>query len=303
MSWATGLIFDIKHFAVHDGPGIRTTIFLKGCPLRCKWCHSPESQNPQPEIITHPERCIACGECINSCPTGALIEPGKINLEECSLCGECVDVCYAGALELIGTIYSVEDVLREVEKDRILYETSGGGVTLSGGEPSAKPEFAAQLLEALKERGIRTALDTCGHAPWETLEKLLAYTDLVLYDLKHLDPEAHREYTGQTNELIVSNLKRITVSGDQALNVRIPLIPGFNDSEEHLKRMGKFLTGLKRVDAVELLPYHRLGVPKYESLGRDYILSHVMPHNRERLLEIRSLFSGFGLNVVLEGVE
>lgn len=239
---------------------------------------------------------------MNSCPMGALIEPGKIDLENCSLCGECVKACYTGALELIGSIYTVEDVLREVEKDRLLYETSGGGVTLSGGEPSMQPEFAAQLLEALKERGIHTALDTCGHAHWENLERLLAHMDLVLYDLKHMDPETHCEYTGQTNELVISNLKRITASGDQTLNVRIPLIPGYNDSEEHLKRMGHFLTCLNCVDTVELLPYHRLGVQKYESLGRDYILGHVLPQNEERLLEIQSLFSGFGLKVILEGV-
>lgn len=240
---------------------------------------------------------------MNSCPTEALTEPGKINLNECSLCGECVKACYSGALELMGSTYTVEDVLREAEKDRLLYETSGGGVTLSGGEPSAQPEFAARLLETLKQRGFHTALDTCGHTPWENLEKLLAHTDLVLFDLKHLDPEAHRRYTGQTNELIISNLKRITASGDQALNVRIPLIPGCNDSEEHLENMSHFLTGLNRVDYVELLPYHRLGVPKYESLGRDYMLSHAVPQNKERLLEIRNLFGGFGLNVILEGVE
>ncbi|MFQ6053213.1 MAG: glycyl-radical enzyme activating protein [Candidatus Bathyarchaeia archaeon] len=303
MGGAVGLVFDIKHFAVHDGPGIRTTIFLKGCPLRCRWCHSPESQNPQPEIAVHPERCISCGECVNSCPTGAIREPGDIDRGECTLCGRCVDACYAGALELIGSPYTVEEILVEVEKDRVLYETSGGGVTLSGGEPTAQPEFAGRLLEALKERGIHTALDTCGHAPWGTVERLLAHTDLVLYDLKHMDAEAHRELTGRTNELIISNLERIAASMDQALNVRIPLIPGCNDSEEHLRRMIRFLTGLRRVDAVELLPYHTLGVPKYGSLGRSYSLSHVAPHGRERLLEIRDLFSASGLKVVLEGVE
>lgn len=240
---------------------------------------------------------------MNSCPTGALTEPGKINQKECTLCGECVNACYAGTLELIGAPYKVEDVLREVEKDRVLHETSRGGVTLSGGEPIAQPEFVAHLLKALKEGNIHTALDTCGHAPWETLEKLLAHTDLVLYDLKHMDPEAHRELTGHTNKTIISNLKRITASGNQALYVRIPLIPGYNDSEEHLKRMSQFLSGLRRVDAVEILPYHRLGVPKYKALGWDYSLSHVLPYEKEELLEIRALFRETGLKVVLRGVD
>jgi len=303
MSGTKGLIFDMKHFAVHDGPGIRTTIFLKGCPLRCKWCHSPESQNPHPEIIIHPEKCIGCGECVNSCQTGALTEPGKINREKCTLCGDCVEACYAGALELIGMPYTVEDILKEVERDKVLIEISGGGVTLSGGEPAAQPEFTAQLLEALKERGYHTALDTCGHTPWETMQKLLVHTDLVLYDLKHIDPEIHEEFTGRNNELIISNLKRISASGVPALIIRIPLIPGCNDSDDHLRIMSQFLSSLRSVETVELLPYHRLGVPKYEALGRDYSLSHVKPDEKKRLLEIRALFNEFGLKTVLEGVD
>ena len=203
---------------------------------------------------------------------------------------------------MIGMPYPVEDILRELEKDKVLIETSGGGVTLSGGEPAAQPEFTAQLLEALKERGYHTALDTCGHAPWGTLQKLLVHTDLVLYDLKHMDPETHEQLTGRNNELIISNLKRISASGVPAIIVRIPLIPGYNDSDGHLKRTSQFLSSL-RIETVELLPYHRLGVPKYEALGRDYSLSHVVPYERERLLEIRALFSGFGLKTVLEGVD
>jgi pyruvate formate lyase activating enzyme len=188
----TGVVFDVKHFAVHDGPGIRTTIFLKGCPLRCAWCHSPESQSLRPEIAHSPDLCIGCEACVEACPNGAqTLGPDKILRDLCTGCGSCAEVCYAGALTLYGRRATVEELIEEVGKDRLLYETSGGGVTISGGEPIMQPRFASALLEALKREVYHTALDTCGQVEWKTLEKILEDVDLVLYDLKQMDPVSH----------------------------------------------------------------------------------------------------------------
>jgi len=303
MSKVTGLVFDVKHFAVHDGPGIRTTVFLKGCPLRCKWCHSPESQSPRVEIAFHPDLCIGCGACVEVCPTGAqTMGSEKIRRELCRRCGRCAEACYAGALVKIGDYVSVEDVLREVEKDDLLYETSGGGVTLSGGEPAAQPRFASALLRALRGRGYHTALDTCGHAEWETLRGLLDDVDLVLYDLKHMDPAVHEELTGVSNTLILSNLRKIARRGSPTLVVRVPVIPGYNDSADNIDTMGRFLGDLN-IEAVKLLPYHRLGVPKYAALGREYPLPHLQPPSVETLEWIRGALEARGLKVIMEGVD
>lgn len=299
-----GLVFDIKHFAVHDGPGIRTTIFLKGCPLRCGWCHSPESQNPQPEIAFYPELCIGCGACFEACPNGAqTMESEKIRRELCIGCGICTDACYAGALVKFGDRVNVEQILHEVEKDRLLYETSGGGVTLSGGEPVAQPQFASELLKSLKREGYHTALDTSGYTPWEVFDDVTRYADLVLYDLKHIDPRAHEELTGAPNELILSNLRSLSQQVSKTIIVRLPIIPEFNDSIENIEAVAEFLEGLGNILAVEILPYHNLGAPKYEALGREYPLSYMQPPTRERLGEIRRTLKARGLNTTLEGVD
>jgi pyruvate formate lyase activating enzyme len=298
----TGLVFDVKHFAVHDGPGIRTTVFLKGCPLRCSWCHSPESQSSGVEIAFYPALCIGCGACVEACPTGTQTkEPGELRRELCSGCGGCAEACYSGALVKFGDLVTVEEILQEAEKDRALYEASGGGVTLSGGEPTAQPVFASGLLKALKEAGYHTALDTCGHVPWETLEGILNHVDLVLYDVKHMDPGTHRELTGAANGLILSNLRRL-VQLDLKIIVRVPVIPGYNDSVKNVEAMARFLGGLKSVEAVELLPYHNLGVPKYEVLGREYALHNLQPPTMDALETIRGLIEAEGLKVVIEGV-
>jgi pyruvate formate lyase activating enzyme len=297
----TGVIFDVKHFAVHDGPGIRTTIFLKGCPLRCAWCHSPESQSPRPEIAYSPDLCIGCEACVEACPNGAqTLGPEKILRDLCTGCGSCAEICYAGALTLHGKRATVKELIEEVEKDLLLHETSGGGVTVSGGEPTMQPRFASALLKALKREGYHTALDTCGQAEWETLEKILEDVDLVLYDLKHMDPVSHEKMTGAPNWLILSNLRRITQL-DKRVVVRVPVIPGFNDSRDDFRVTGKFLGGLGGVEAVELLPYHNLGAPKYAALGREYSLPHLQPPSPDRLAELGSLLEARGLNVVIEG--
>ena len=303
MESETGIIFDVKHFAVHDGPGIRTTIFLKGCPLRCLWCHSPESQSPRPEVAYHPNLCISCGACIEACPHGAqTLGNPKILRELCTGVGRCAEECYAGATIMYGREASVGDILEEADKDRLLYEASGGGVTLSGGEPTMQPGFASTLLGALKERGYHTALDTCGHAEWGVLEKVIADADLVLYDLKHMDSFTHEEITGVPNRLILANLERAAGSG-KTLVVRVPVIPGYNDSPENFKAMAGFLGGLKGVEAVELLPYHNLGAPKYLALGREYPLEGLRTPEPEGLRMLGSLLEAEGLRVVIEGLE
>jgi pyruvate formate lyase activating enzyme len=303
-SMETGVVFDVKHFAVHDGPGIRTTVFLKGCPLRCKWCHSPESQSPNVEIAYYPNICIGCGACVEACPAGAqTMGSVKIRRELCTRCGSCADICYAEALVKFGDHVSVEDILQEVEKDRLLYDTSGGGVTLSGGEPAMQPQFASMLLKTLKVGRFHTTLDTCGYVEWTTLRKLLGHTDLVLFDLKHMDPAVHEKLTGVSNELILSNLRRISQLRYKTLIVRVPVIPRYNDSTDNINAIGGFLGGLENVDAVELLPYHRLGVPKYEALGREYSLPRLQPPKKEHLEAIRDLLEASGLKVIIEGVE
>jgi pyruvate formate lyase activating enzyme len=301
MSGLTGLVFDFKHFAVHDGPGIRTTVFLKGCSLKCQWCHSPESQSTNPEIMVHPEKCIGCGSCVEVCPENAVISPGIIDAKVCNLCGKCIEACYPGALELIGKNIQVTEILDEINKDRLLYKTSGGGVTLSGGEPAQQSKFTYKLLKALKENGYHSVLDTCGYTTWDNLKKILKYVDLVFFDLKHMNPIKHKKFTGVSNELILSNLKQIVGLG-KSTRIRIPLIPGFNDSEEHLRCLSKFLRELP-VETVDILPYHKMGVSKYDSLDREYKLKDIKLHKKEQLMEIKNLISCYGLNVSVAGVE
>ena len=295
-------MFDIKHFAIHDGPGIRTTVFLKGCPLKCEWCHSPESQSFEKEIMANPELCISCGACVKTCTSGALKKPGFINYESCNMCFKCVDECYSGALEAVGHYMTVDEVLREVEKDRLLYETSKGGVTISGGEPTAQPKFLLPLLNTLKENDFHTVLDTCGYVPWGLLKSITPEVDLFLYDLKHMDSDIHKKMTGKENDLVLSNLEKLDRESASAIRIRVPLIPGINDSERNLTEMAEFLGGLNRIEAVDLLPYHRIGIPKYQALGRDYKLNQIRQYEVGRLIEIQQFLLGLGLKVVLEGV-
>ena len=294
------MIFDIKHFAVHDGPGIRTTVFLKGCPLRCAWCHSPESQNMIPDLLLNSEKCIGCKSCVDICPTNAILSPGLINKTACNLCGACTDICYAGAVEKIGNLITTDEVLSTVEKDRDLLLNSGGGVTLSGGEPLAQPSFAIDLLRRLKESGYHNALDTSGYTSWSVLEQALNYTDLVLFDLKHLDPVKHRQYTGKNNKLILENLNQASKLGKR-IWIRVPLIPGLNDDPEHLTALARHLQCL-RVERTYFLPYHSLGVSKYESLGRKYTLS-IKPHSLDQLKQVKKQVSDVIDHVVVMGIE
>ena len=298
---ATGTIFDIKRFAVHDGPGIRTTVFLKGCPLRCEWCHNPESINRRPELVLFQERCIGCGACLTACPNGAhgTSEGGErtYDRDACELCGACVETCYAEALVMYGRQVTVEDVMVEVRKDTVFYENSGGGLTLSGGEPLFQLEFTTALLRQSKEESFHTALDTCGQVSWSAFEDALPFVDLVLYDLKHLDSEQHRRHTGVTNTRILDNLRRIS---DQhiPIEIRMPIIPTINDSQPVIQATGDFLASLDSIVGVRLLPYHRLGIAKYLRLGRENTMPNVEPPDRERMQEIAGWLRRDGLKII-----
>ena len=264
-----GVIFDIKRFAVHDGPGIRTTVFLKGCPLRCEWCHNPESQSARPVLAQFRRNCIACGKCLEACPREALVagEEGiEVNRAVCQGCGACAQACVAEALVLRGQEMTVGEVLAEVEKDRPFYENSGGGMTVSGGEPLFQPDFTRALLQAARQAGLHTCLDTSGYAPWPVLEEMLPFVDLVLFDVKGMRPAEHRQRTGRSNNIILENLRALTSDG-ASVCVRVPVIRDHNDNELAALELGYFLLSLENVPAVEMLPYHRLGEGKYESLG------------------------------------
>jgi pyruvate formate lyase activating enzyme len=295
-----GIVFDVKHFAVHDGPGIRTTIFLKGCPLRCEWCHSPESQSLNPELLIHQDRCIGCGRCLEVCKLGAISSPREIDRKKCSLCGECAEACYAGALELLGKKMTTDQLMEIVEKDRELLMSSGGGVTLSGGEPMMQSGFVVELLGRLKETGYHTTLDTSGYTPWEKLKQALEYTDLVLYDLKHMDSFKHKQHTSVSNDLILENLAKTSKNGKN-IWIRVPLIPRINDDEENLRELADYVKELE-VERTYILPYHTLGVAKYAALDREYGLK-IEPHSFGRLKEIKELVTGLVENVVMMGVE
>jgi pyruvate formate lyase activating enzyme len=296
-----GIIFDIERFAIHDGPGIRTTLFLKGCPLACWWCHNPESISPRPQLAFFPNKCIGCGRCFDACPTGAherLPDGGReLHRDRCTACGACARACCAEALVIEGREIGVAEAVAELRKDAPFYETSGGGITLSGGEPMRQPEFSTAVMEACRREGLRTALDTSGHAPWGLYERILPSVDLVLYDFKLADPEEHRRYTGVSNELIRENLRRMDAAG-AAVEIRVPVIPGVNDSRENIEATASFLAPLRRVTRVVLLPYHNLGETKYPRVGRTYRLNGVQAPTRERMAEIAGWVEAHGLKVL-----
>lgn len=268
-------VSDIQHFSTGDGPGIRTTVFMKGCPLDCLWCHNPESKNAYPELMLYPNKCIGCGNCLKVCPKGlhSLGDGGEhlIDRAACVHCFACADGC-VGALEEAGKEMTVEDVLTEVMKDKAFYDNSGGGMTLSGGEPLLHHEFSLQLFKAAKEQGLHTCIETCGYAPWEHIQALLPYVDVFLWDVKETDAELHRKYTGVSNERILENLRRLNAAGAKIV-LRCPLIPNLNDREEHLRGIAALAEELAGVERVDVEPYHPLGQSKSEALNRDYPLS------------------------------
>jgi pyruvate formate lyase activating enzyme len=265
-----GVIFNIQRYSIHDGPGIRTTLFLKGCPLKCFWCQNPESQRKKPEVFLYKDRCTGCGQCVAACSTGAsrlLEKKSTIDRDKCIGCGECVGVCPNEARKLMGRSMTVDKVMQEVVKDSKFYEDSGGGVTLSGGEPTAQPQFALAVLRNCKKAGLHTTLETCGYVSWQTMDKLLEYTDLVLYDVKCLDAKKHYAATGRPNAIILRNIKMI--AGYKPIRVRVPMIPGFNDSSHEVRAIANFVKKELGSIEIELLSYNKLGESKCNLLDRD----------------------------------
>ncbi len=299
----TGLVFDIKRYSVHDGPGIRTTVFLKGCPLECWWCHNPESIDPRPRVLYSPKRCIGCGACVEACPRGAVRYSARgvlVDSEACIRCGACVKACPTEALEMTGIPLSLEELVAEILKDRAFYDESRGGVTFSGGEPLVQHEFLFEVLRACGARGIHRAVDTTGCASPEVIGKIAEETDLFLYDLKHMNPEEHKKYTGVDNALILSNLRELA-SRNAEVNVRIPFIPGVNDSPENLRQVALFLTSLPKAYTVSLLPYHAAATEKYHKLGQNYRMKDVLPPTEHQLRRAARILEGYGLTVKIRG--
>jgi len=288
----TGVTFNVQRFSTEDGPGIRTTVFMKGCPLRCRWCHNPEGLSPRPQLVWYDVRCIGARRCLAACPVGALeLTPDgmRIDRERCSPCDLCAEACPSGALELIGRRWTPEELLAQVAKDTAFYETSGGGVTVSGGEPTMQPDFVEAFLRLCRQSGIATALDTCGYADWSVYERLLPYVDLVLFDLKILDRERHRQATGVYPDRILANAAAIAERG-MPMWIRTPIIPGYTDDEENIEALAAFIRSrLPTVQRWDLLAYTNLGVAKYRRLGLTYPLEETqLParHHMERLAAV-----------------
>jgi pyruvate formate lyase activating enzyme len=275
MSDPTGLIFDIRRFSIHDGPGIRTTVFLKGCALTCRWCHNPESRSAEPELIFRETRCAHCGACVKACPQGAITWQDDLPLTDpmrCTRCGTCAEACPSQARELLGRTWTVPGVMAQLRRDISFYDESGGGVTLSGGEPLDQPGFTAALLSACKAEDIHTALDTSGFCKWDALDDMRGDVDLFLYDIKLMDDSLHREYTGVSNRLILENLKRLAKSGHRII-LRVPLINGITDGEDNLRAVAELAQSLPNILRVDLLPYHDTARLKYRRLGLEYTLA------------------------------
>jgi len=298
-----GVVFDIRRYAIHDGPGIRTTVFFKGCPLRCWWCHNPEGQNIEPELVYRESRCIGCGECSRSCQPEAILPVAQsisVNRDKCVLCGNCCRVCPSDALSIAGKQMTVQEILEEIEKDRAFYEESGGGVTFSGGEPLLQPDFLNALLNECKKRDAHTIVDTCGFAQYEIIDRIRDKVDLFLYDIKTMDNHKHRKYIGASNERILGNLKKLAEGGSSVV-ISFPIIPGINDDDENVTRTAEFVSSLPNIQQVNLLPYHRAGIEKYRNLGKPYKLGRIQPPSNQRIKSVKEKVETFGLKVGIGG--
>ncbi len=298
-----GIIFDIRRFSIHDGPGIRTAVFFKGCQLRCWWCHNPEGQFPEPEVIINKDRCISnCRECVKICSNNAISKTRTIRIkkEKCELCGKCEKVCPSEAIELIGRKVTAEDVLNEIEKDSAFYKESNGGVTFSGGEPLMQINFLNSLLDECKKRKVHTTLDTSGYAKFETIKPLAKKVDLFLYDLKLMDDRKHKKYTGVSNAHILKNLQMLSKI-HKNIEIRIPLITGITDTEENIGQIIKFLAELKSVKNISLLPYHTIGNKKYVRLRRENKMLGAKAPTEKKINSIKALFEKNNFKVKIGG--
>lgn len=309
------LIFDIRRYSINDGPGIRITIFMKGCPLRCAWCHNPESQSPEVQKLYTASKCIGAQDCIEVCPNNALtLTPEGIvtDTEACNLCGKCAEACPSKAIEMSGKLYGVEDLMRIIERERVHIEHSNGGVTFSGGEPLMHSEFLIEMLKACGEKGLHRAVDTCGFASTETLLEVAKHTDLFLYDLKLMDPFQHKKWTGVENRLILKNLKVLAETG-ASINIRIPFIKNVNSGVEEVTKMAEFVAGLQLTKnrgmeittpgslLVNLLPYHNIASGKYKKLEMFYDSAAMDEPTAEDLKTASEIFGKYGIEVEIGG--
>ena len=310
----TPLIFDIKRYAISDGPGIRIAIYFKGCPLRCKWCHNPESQLPKMQKLYTESKCIGAQDCIEICPEDALaLTPNGIvtNAEKCTLCGLCADACPTKAIEMSGKLYDTTDLMQIIERERVHIEHSEGGVTFSGGEPLMFPDFLLKMLQECGKAGLHRAVDTCGFVPAKTLLEVAKHTDLFLYDLKLMDPVQHKKWTGKDNKLILENLVKLAETG-AAINIRIPFIKNVNTAEEEVTRMAAFIAGLPSKNSesefaipakplVSLLPYHNIAAHKYNKLGSNYEEFEMAEPGEEDLKRAEQIFQQYGISTEIGG--
>ncbi len=297
----SGLVTNIQRYSLQDGPSIRTTVFLKGCPLDCWWCHNPEGLAPEQEVVRVESRCLRCRECVRACPQDiARMNSETEDREACTHCGSCVRACPTGARQFAGLPMTVMDVLQEILKDSIFHDDSSGGVTFSGGEPLLQPEFLLALLRACRQAGIHTAVDTCGFVKESLLLQVAALADLILFDLKILDDARHRKFTGVSNQIILENLRELCRKHANVW-LRVPLLPGINDAPEELGAMAEFAVSLSAIRQVSLLPYHRTGVQKFRRFGRDYRLADTVPPSAAEIQAASEVFGAHGLQVKVGG--
>lgn len=297
MESATGNVFNIQRYSIDDGPGIRTTVFFKGCPLSCVWCSNPESQNLEPELMHRDSLCKRCYRCVAACPEGAITVGAdgiEIDRDACTVCGDCVEVCPHDAMRITGREMTVDEVFAVLERDADFYEDSGGGVTLSGGEVLMQPEFAVALLRRCREAGFHTCVDTSGQGSLEALRRIIPYTDLFYFDIKHIDPKIHRAQAGRSNEAILRNFQEVAASG-VPLVVRVPVVPGFNDTSDAISDIADMVADHAPRATVHLLPYHRYGQQKYDMLGLDYELAAAETPSQEFMQAARKIVEARGL--------
>lgn len=302
MSSIKGIIFDIKKFAVHDGPGIRTTVFMKGCPLKCIWCHNPEGINISKEIIYYDYKCLNCQKCIQICPNNAIYKKNNkiITLNQnCNICQKCVEECPSNSRQIIGQVISVGQLIKEIEKDFIYFDSSKGGVTFSGGEPFMQPAFLTKILQECKNRDIHTTIDTSGYVESKIFSNIIDKVDLFLYDLKLLNDKQHKIYTGVSNQLIKSNLKKLTQSKKDVI-IRYSLIPKITDTKDNIKLLIDFISTLKNINEIDLLPFHNVS-EKYNRLGKEYKMENTQSPTSKNVVLIKEIMEENGYYVKIGG--